>query len=1094
MRPKLPAISVRYLLLAVGVYFFSVGVLIGQTTFGTITGIARDSTGAVLPGVSVTVTNQATNIARTVVTGQEGSYTVPNLNAGTYTVAASLSSFKRFEHKDVLLQGVSTVRIDIQLELGDLTTEVVVEAGAPVVAEVPMLAQTRSFRELRDLPLNIRGLEPMYKWIWVTPTGIQGGGSRRTFGGARSSFTYFNVDGLDSNSPAFGNQLGDLNPQQEAIEEVRFEYSGAKAEFAESANVTAITKSGGNQFHGTAFGYNVHSALSSRSFFATTRDPVDPLTGQQQHSQNNQVGFSLGGPIRRDKIFFFSAYENSLDRRPVLQNASVPTLKMRQGDFSELLERPSPIVVRNPFTGAAFAGNLIPSNLLYPGSVQWQESFIPKPNFGDAAGFNQNYRNAFRRSDNFNQTTNRVDAQLSQRHSLYVRMHHLWVDIYAPQGIDPALVGYLDDLRTGTQFLVSDTFTFSPNVVNELKIGYAQRHLHPNGNALNSLDTVQLLGLQGLPNLQPGHNIIPSISIASFSGINQGQEDTLEFSYHISNDITWTRGSHTFKMGGRFFPKGRNSPQYADFGSYTFQNNFSGFSYANFLLGLPVQTSVEELRDTLRQRFYWLGAYFQDDFKVTPRLTLNVGVRWDYNRPPYDAGDIYAGFDPSTGNVVVPNEQTPISPRWPANLPVMTAAQAGVPERGLRHSDMNNYAPRFGFAWRPSNDSQTVFRGSYGVFFDALTADVAGGNFSSGVIRLSESYTNQIVGGTPLLTLQRPFLPLGTGNIGAINISFADPNLVNPYLQQWNLTLEKDIGFATSLRIRYLVTKATQVIYQRNINQPAASLEPFNQNRRPFPRYQNVVMRGNGGSQNYNALEINLERRLRAGLHFQANWVLAKNVGNVDDDGGVESGTLIENQFDLAAERGNARYTPRHRGIFNLMWELPWGEGKPWLNQGGLKHVFGDWVLTGNILTQTGEFLTPSFAGGRDPSNTNTIGGRPDRICDGNLPKSERTLQRWFDTSCFVVPANGRFGNAGKGILEGPGRFVLNLGLFKRYAISEGKWLRFQAMATNVLNRANFAVPNTNISDTNVGIVSNIYSTSDFAGAREIMLGVRLEF
>jgi hypothetical protein len=253
-------------------------------------------------------------------------------------------------------------------------------------------------------------------------------------------------------------------------------------------------------------------------------------------------------------------------------------------------------------------------------------------------------------------------------------------------------------------------------------------------------------------------------------------------------------------------------------------------------------------------------------------------------------------------------------------------------------------------------------------------------------------------------------------------------------------------------------------------------------------------MRANGGTQNYNALEINLERRLRAGLHFQANWVLAKNLGDVDDDGGVESGTLIENQFDRATERGNARYTPRHRGIFNLMWELPWGEGKRWLNEGGLRHVFGDWVLTGNILTQTGEFLTPSFAGGQDPSNTNTIGGRPDRICDGNLPKSERTLQRWFDTSCFVVPPKGRFGNAGKGILEGPGRFVLNLGLFKRYAINDGMWLRFQAMATNVLNRPNFGVPNTNISDTNVGIVSSIYSTSDFAGAREIMLGVRLEF
>ena len=938
MRPIVFVISIV-------IYFFSVCVLIGQTTFGTITGIARDTTGAVLPGVPVTVTNQATNISRTVVTGQDGNYTVPNLNAGTYMVAAALSSFKRFEHKDVLLQGVSTVRIDIQLEIGDLTTEVVVEAGAPVVAEVPMLSQTRSFRELRDLPLNIRGLEPMYKWIWVTPTGNQGGGSRRTFGGARSSFTYFNVDGLDSNSPAFGNQLGDLNPQQEAIQEVRFEYSGAKAEFAESANVTAITKSGGNQFHGTAFGYNVHSALSSRSFFATTRDPVDPLTGQEQHSQNNQLGFSLGGPIRRDKIFFFSAYENSLDCRPVLQNASVPTLKMRQGDFSELLERPSPIIVRNPFTGAAFAGNVIPSNLLYPGSVQWQESFIPKPNFGDPGGFNQNYRNAFRRSDNFNQTTNRVDAQISQRHSLYIRMHHLWVDIYAPRG---STLRWLATLTTCVQAL---SFSFPIPLPS-----------HPTSSTNSRSATRSAICIQTgtrwtvwtrssgwvckvCRTCKLDITSFPTSASRVSPASTRARRTPSSSATTFPMTLPGPAGATPSKWAGVSFLRAGTLPIPQIFGTYTFQNNFSGFSYANYLLGLPVQTSVEELRDILRQRFYWLGAYVQDDFKVTPRLTLNVGLRWDYNRPPYDAGDVYAGFDPSTGNVVVPNEQTPISPRWPANLPVMTAAEAGVPERGLRHSDTNNYAPRFGFAWRPSNDSQTVIRGSYGVFFDALTADIAGGNFSSGVIRLNESYTNQIVGGTPLLTLQRPFLPLGTGNIGAINISFADPNLVNPYLQQWNLTVEKDLGFATSLRVSYLGTKATQVIYQRNINQPAASLEPFNQNRRPFPRYQNVVMRGNGGSQNYNALEINLERRLRGGLHFQGNWVLAKNVGNVDDDGGVESGTLIENQFDLAVERGNARYTPRHRGIFNLMWELPWGEGKPWLNQGGLRHVFGDWVL-----------------------------------------------------------------------------------------------------------------------------------------------------
>ncbi|MGH9339560.1 MAG: carboxypeptidase-like regulatory domain-containing protein, partial [Acidobacteriota bacterium] len=335
----------------------------GQVTFGKITGTVRDESEAVVPGVSVTVTSQETNASKTVITGNEGNYEVTHLVPGLYRVTAELPGFARFVHEDIEVGALETVRINVQLEVGELATDVVVETGTPVVqSETPTVSQSRSFRELRDLPVNIRGRSPLYQLTWLTPTAVQGNGSRRSYGGGRASTTYFNVDGASSNSVAFGNQLGPLNPSFESVREVRFDYVSAKAEFSELANVTAITKSGGNEFHGTAFWNNIHSALSARSFFAPTRGPIDSQTGEELFTQNNQLGGSLGGPIVEDKAFFFAAYEYNRDTRPAVVVGNLPSLKMRQGDFSDLLvfnpdgtlNEDKSIIITDPFTGEAF--------------------------------------------------------------------------------------------------------------------------------------------------------------------------------------------------------------------------------------------------------------------------------------------------------------------------------------------------------------------------------------------------------------------------------------------------------------------------------------------------------------------------------------------------------------------------------------------------------------------------------------------------------------------------------------------------------------------------------------------------------------------
>ncbi|MGH9341811.1 MAG: carboxypeptidase regulatory-like domain-containing protein [Acidobacteriota bacterium] len=1064
-----------------------------QVTFGEITGTVSDDTGAVVPGVSVTVSNQATNVSRTVISGDRGNYRGTHLVPGSYSVSAELSGFKRFVHEDIDVGALETVRIDIQLEVGELATEVTVESGAPVVnSENPTIAQSRTFRELRDLPTNIHGPAPLYKLTWLTPTAVQGGGSRRTFGGGRASTTHFYVDGASSNSPAFANQLGPLNPSFESLQEVRFEYVNARAEFSELGNVTAVTKSGGNEFHGTLFWNNIHSALSARPFFARTRGPIDPQTGEELFTQNNQVGGSLGGPIVRDKAFFFFSYDYDRDSRPDVITPNLPTLKMREGDFSEL-----DIDIINPFTGEAFPNNNIPAEMLHPSSLAWQERFFPEPNFGPPDSFTDNFRGSFASLDELHQFVNRLDFNVFEKHGLYWRlMYNVRLPGNLEGGLPPDIIGFRRQRSTGAQMAVSDTWTLSPALINEFILSYGRRHADRRNLPVDPNQLIDMLGIQGLPEPPSDDFAPPDVRISGFHRVGiAGPTNYIEEIAQISDNLTWIKGRHTYKMGIAFVPQRYTSYRFGDGGRYDFKKTFTGFSYADFLLGLPQTTFVETERDTVYIRYYHLNWFFQDDFNLTPRLTLNYGIRWDYNSPQVDKFDVFSSFDPATGSVVVPSEASlaKVDPSFPEEIPILTADEAGFPGRGLRAGDKNNFAPRLGFAFRPFSNARSVVRGGYGIYYDDFTSGITANQIFSGPFTVERRFRNSIEGGEAVLTFDDPFL--GQETMGAIQFRFTAPDVVNPYIQQWNLTLEQDIGFNTGLRLSYIGSKGTQLTFRRNTNQPPPSTEPFSNDRRPLPFFGELRMTDNGGNSSYNALSVNLERKMRGGLYFQTNWTWAKSLADVDDDGNVERGIIIENAFCRACERGNTRYSPRHRLIANLIWELPFGAGRRFsMGQGFLDHLLGGWKISSTFIGQTGQFLTPEFSGS-DPSNTDTFGGRPDRIGDGNLPSDQRSIDGWFDAGAFVVPPNGRFGNAGAGIIVGPGRAVFDFGLFKRFQIGDESWLRVQATATNAWGNPSFDVPEMNISNPGSrATIDSIYSRSDFAGPREIMLGLRFEF
>ncbi|MEX2263148.1 MAG: carboxypeptidase-like regulatory domain-containing protein [Bryobacteraceae bacterium] len=1066
--------------------------LYGQATFGTITGTVTDNSGAVIPNAALQVTNQGTNISRSATSDGSGNYEFTHLNSGTYSITARVAGFKTFVTQGIAVEALRTVRVEVRMDVGEVGTEIMVQGAAPVVeTDVPSISDVKTLRDLKDLPLNIRstvsgtGDSGLYRYVFMTPTGYQGGGSRFSLGGGRGSQNYFNVDGISSNSPAFGNSIGPAEPSFESIQEVRFEIVNNKAEFGEVANITAITKSGANDIHGGLFWYHENSALNARPYFAASLG---------QNIRNN-FGVSIGGPIKRNKAFFFGTFEGERQRQPSNIAPNLPTTLMRQGDFSQLLNQSSPIIVRNPFAGGTpFPNNVIPANLLNQGSLRWQDRFFPLPNFGDPGLTVANYRATVPQQIRHDQFDVRVDYNVNASNNLYARVSYKRSEPRVlDSGLPAELTGYRVQVRMARQVAISDTWTITPRLINEFKVGFA-RNFNPRQGTLLGQDLVDLVGIQGLQPA-PGIENVPTVNIVGFHTFNQiAKAAPAENTYQVVDQLTHIRGRHTIKGGFEFRPQQYNDFIQPQFGTYGFTAFASGYSYADFLLGLPNTTSRNYVRPPRYARFYSLSGFIQDDFKLSPTLTLSYGLRYDYNQPARDKDDIIFNVDPAQGRLVVPNEtilQQYVNPLFPSQIPIVTAQQAGFPDRSLRNSDRNNFGPRLGFAWRPFGGTRTVLRGGYGLFSDDFTADVFSPLYG-GPFALTESFVNVVSNSTPLLTFQRPFLDRGT--TGNVDVTGLSTDLRNAYAQQWNLTIEREIAASIGLRLSYIGAKSTQLVYGRNVNQPAASAIPFSQNRRPAPLFRNMIIRQNGGNHMYHALSTEVERKWQRGLSFMVAWTWAKNLTDVDETGGVEGGTTLENSFNRTRERGNAQFSPRHRLVSTVIWELPFGRGKKYLAQPGIAGaILGGWQLSGAYTAQTGEFLTPSFAGS-DPSGTQTVGGIPDRIGDGNLPGGERSIERWFDASAFAVPAIGGFGNSGKGILVGPGRHVASAALFKSVPLGERMNLRFQMSFTNLFNTANFDVPSLNISAPNA--VARIRATQgrDLAGPRNGLIGIRLDF
>ncbi len=1070
---------------------------LGQITVGNIVGTVTAPDGSVLPGARIKVINNGTNAVRAVTADAHGDYEAADLDPGTYTVKVDSPGFSEFRNTGAVVAAQQTVRIDAHLSVQSTNSTVVVTAGAPVIqTDMPSIASTVSSETLTNTSSNLlstsdaTGDSGLLFYTTLLPGGSQAGTSYDwSMYGSRGSEAYYNVDGISSNSALYGNMVGPSLPPFGMIQEVEYSAVDNKAEMGQLLNISVITKSGTNSFHGDLFDNYANSALDARNYFANS---VGKLI-------SNDFGADIGGPIIRNRWFFFASGEFLRETEPTSINPSVPTLDFRNGDFSSLLSGPNPIVIVNPYNGTPFGDNKIPTNMLNSAALQWQNMFYPNPNYGTADNYISNFRGTYPQNIYTNRYYLRSDYAFSQTNTMFARVGYIRSSPEVlDSGLPPSLTGYRVQKRHTWQGVVSDTWILSPSTINVAKVGFTHTQ-NDFGGALHGQAIVDALGITGFQPAPASNTGIPSVYINDFTSPYQlPQSEPTEQTFQLVDQLTWQHSAHTIKAGVEYRPMQADSYFNPTFGSFSYTGSYTNFPYADFLLGLPQTTGYTYPRTPQYSRLWYLSGFVQDDWRVRPNLTLYLGVRYDYNSPAVDKYNVIASFDPANGAIVVPTEQIAqdnINSVFPSEIPIETAQNAGFPERSMRNSFKLAAYPRVGFAYRPFGNDSTVIRGGYGIYNDelssALFSYLYGGPFGVGV-----GYTNNFVNGQPLLDFQHPINSSAAGSLlGAVNMETFDKNLRNPYVQQFNVTIEQNVGFNTGFRLSYVGTRAAKLVFARNIDQVPASTTPYDQANTPYPDFYSVYLFQNGGYENYNALSAEVNRRFSGGLSYEAGFTWAKNLTD-DDEGsvpnGIDGGVTAEDAFNLSRQKGNAKYDPRASFVSNLIWELPFGHGKWLLNGDSLTDkIIGGWRLSGAYLAQSGDFLTPSF-NGPDPSNTNQFSGAAQRVGQSLYP-SDRTRTNWFNASSFAIPQNGQFGSGAFGTVEGPNMNTVNLALFKTFPFYREGQIEIKGSFTNVLNHTNFGDPDATITDASVGQITST-TTNTYGGPRAGLVSARITF
>ncbi len=1101
---------------------------LGQTTFGTILGIVTDPTGAVVPNVQITVTNQDENISRETRSDSQGNYQMENLKEGLYTVKSHMAGFREFSVTNLRLLARQTLRADVRLEVGATQQEVTVQAAAPLITtDSQTIAAHFSTQEVLALPANYRGAGSTspYSLLAFLP-GVQSDDDKNfSVQGGLPFQVEYTVDGVSTLSIRYNGPLTEMFPSADAISEMRVQGVGNRAEYGQVGDITTTTKAGANALHGSAFEYLQNRALDATPFGSVTKPP----------KAANTFGAAVGGPIRKNRTFFFADYEGMRYRTGATFVDTVPTEAMRRGDFS-----------KEPFVLTDLTGKPLPNNSLDASKIspvaQKILQFYPLPNFGPTDVLTFGNRRVNKASPTISdQFDVRIDHTINTKQSVFGRFTWKHINFTSPQVL---LIPTETDFEKGNQLVVSHNYIFTPALLNEFRFGFT-RDFQGGNFPFDGPKFMDDLGLKGIGPFPPGG--LPDFEFYGSSGVTYFGHSRPNILHsentQLNENLTWTKGRHTMKFGFDYRHIRMTNVWYDtfgdDYGDYFFQDQFTGFDFADFLQGVPAFTEIIHTAPLIDGRTSHYRAYAQDVFKVNPRLTLEFGLRYE-RMPPFIDPVNHTNFDrsvPITGRVVISSDPkskaitnpfflTAINacPAPPINgvpcTPFLTAKEAGWPE-GLRKT-YNNFNPRLGFAYRPFGGTGTVIRGGAGLY----TVTTLGRVFYSvaGVhTGYAATFFNNLVSGQPVF--QFPDTQFGNPAESGQQVGTQDFRTGNqfdkrdPYTIQWNLTAEHTLWNNTDLRLSYIGTRGVWLTWAPDINQPFPSTTPYSQRPltdRPFPNWNLLYSRDGGANSIYHSMQVEFTHKYSGGLTLDSTWTWAHNLSDVSSSSG--SGFAAENGqgrtmnfHDRRADRGNTGGTRRHRWVTTMIYNVPVGKGHRFLSNasGVLGGVVGGWRLSSIALLETGPFLTPLMSGG-DPSGTGAPGRssqRPDAVGNGNI--SNPTADHWWDRSAFVCPGKtpadpnpfkcnvapiGRFGSAGVGTLVGPGSINLSLGLAKDFRITERARLRFESSFTNFPNHPNLADPNSrNISS---GSFGRIFSArgADSGGNRIGQFALRIEF
>jgi hypothetical protein len=1066
------------LLMAFLVLVFPWGSAFGQAITGTLIGTVHDSSGAVVANVKIAVTNTATGISKQTVTNSYGDYVVPYLPPGHYDVTASMTGFQTAISKDNLIQVALTMRIDLTLSPGTVNQSVTVVAAAPLVqSTTSSLGTVVASAQIEALPLNGRLFSQL---VGITPGAVQRGyadfAGYPAAAGAVSPITYtvngvtwsgnlYMIDGIHDSEPL--NAFISYSPPLDAIQEFQVQTNNPNAEYGQfgGAIVNLTIKSGTNQLHGDLFEYVRNEKLNAMNFFAVTKAPW----------KANQFGAALGGPIQKNKLFFFMDYQGFIQRQGVTNVLTVPTALQRQGVFTEGNQNQ----IYNPITGIMYANKTITPTDINP-IAKNVVNLYPTP---ITTGLVSNYTTNTVNSENVNQWDLKTDLQATQRDHIFARESLAHRNFNSPSPGDVFMSGGPDSNSQTQNAVLGWDRTITPSIVNQFRIGFNRysTHFHANDVGINENNNL------GIPNGNyPGLWYTTGVATFSIPGISSigdpGTTDSQRLAniYEFTDNVTVIHGKHTLGLGADLqkVQATLTNPQVDPRGIFSFNGSYTsnqgasgtGIGFASFLLGYPEQVQrdfVNTIPDVLMTNF---GTYGQDNYRITRKLTLNLGFRWDLFARPVEKYNRQSNFDPYTGYIVT--------------------AQPG--NRGPNVDDyLRNFAPRIGLAYSPDS-GKTAFRAAYGLSYFPDNFGANGGTlerdypfFTITNLQTPTTFTpfRSLSDGLPALvpvTIQPVLAPPG-----GFGVFYVPNDYRQDTIQMWNASIERQVTSTMMAEVAYVSTRGSRLYRDLQINTPFPGPGALAQ-RRPYyavaPGITTIDERTSSGFSTYEALQAKVVKRTSVGLTFLAAYAFSKCIND----------TLILFPYLDNLNRGlcsgfSTGDIPQNFS-FSYSYQLPFGQGRRWL--GGapavVSQLVGGWSLNGITALQSGDPLVISVASSL--LNTGT-GNYANLNC--SQVSTPHQVHKWFDSSCFSDPPQYAFGNSGIGHVRGPGLVNFDFAISKstQWSKSETRRVEFRADFFNLSNTPHFSDPGTTLDTSSIGVIS-----STVLPPREIQLGLKLTF